>query len=163
MKKTFAILIAAVLIILSVVPAFAVVSPQPTTANYQIIIIPGPGGGSYDFDYKTPVDDDGTQIIHVSAKPQDGYKFTGWTIEGDFTPLGKLTDAELDLIIRGDIKATPNFVKIGEEGGETKPAAKTDDSSKSPKTGSTSMVYVVIASAALLGLLFVAKKSFYKK
>ena len=39
---------------------------------------------------------------------------------------------------------------------------KIDDSSKSPKTG-TNYVYVGIACVALIGLLFAAKKSIYKK
>lgn len=165
MKKTLAIIVAVLVIALSVIPAFAaennVVSPKATVADYQVIIIPA-GGGTYDFIYKTPVDDDGKQTIHFSAKPDDGYKFTGWTIDGEYTPLGKLTDAELDLIVSSDIKVTPNFEKIGSDGTTEKKDTKVDTSSKSPKTG-TNYIYVGIASVALIGLLLVAKKSFYKK
>ena len=164
MKRTLAILVAILLIAVSVFPAFAenVNSPKATTGNYQVVIVPGPGGGSFDFDYKTPVGDDGKQTIHFSAKPDDGYVFTGWTFEGDYTTSGKLTDADIDIIANGDIKATPHFAKIGED--ETKPAnPKVDDSTKSPKTGSDSLMYVGFASLALIGLLFAAKKCFYKK
>jgi hypothetical protein len=170
MKKTLAILVAVLIIAVSAIPAFAVdiQSPKPTTANYQITIIPGGGGGTYDFTYKTPVDDDGKQTVHFVAKPDDGYKFTGWTFDGTYTPLGNLTDTEIDLVITGDIKATPNFEKISSGDGTDKGSSanaketKIDNSTKSPKTG-TNYVYVGIACVALIGLLFAAKKSIYKK
>ena len=164
MKKTFAILIAVLLIAVSVMPAFAVDSPKPTTANYQITIIPGDGGGDFNFDYKTPVDDDGNQTVHFSADPDDGYEFAGWTFEGDYTLLGDPSNPEIDVIARGDIKAYPKFVKIGsKDKGTDKTPEKVDTSSKSPKTGSADYVYAGIALIALMGLLFASKKFFYKK
>ena len=164
MKKTFAILIAVLLIAVSVMPAFAVDSPKPTTANYQITIIPGDGGGEFNFEYKTPVNDDGTQTVHFSADPDDGYEFAGWTFEGDYTLLGDPSNPEIDVIARGDIKAYPKFVKIGsKDKGTDKTPEKVDTSSKSPKTGSADYVYAGIALIALMGLLFASKKFFYKK
>ena len=164
MKKTLSILIAVLLIAFSVTPAFAVESPKPTTANYQITIIPGDGGGSFDFTYKTPVDDDGSQTVHFTAKPDDGYEFAGWTFEGDYTLLGDPSNPEIDVIARGDIKAYPKFVKIGsKDKGTDKTPEKVDTSSKSPKTGSADYVYAGIAFVALIGLLFASKKFFYKK
>ena len=164
MKKTFAILIAVLLIAVSVMPAFAVDSPKPTTANYQITIIPGDGGGEFNFEYKTPVNDDGTQTVHFSADPDDGYEFAGWTFEGDYTLLGDPSNPEIDVIARGDIKAYPKFVKIGsKDKGTDKTPEKVDTSSKSPKTGSADYVYAGIAFVALIGLLFASKKFFYKK
>lgn len=166
MKRTLAILVAVLVIALSAIPAFAAendyLSPKATVANYQITIIPGGGGGTYDFTYKTPVDDDGKQTVHFVAKPDDGFEFTGWTFDGNYTPLGNLTDAELDVIVSSDIKATPNFKKTGSSETTEKKDTKIDDSSKSPKTG-TNYVYVGIACVALIGLLFAAKKSIYKK
>ena len=164
MKKTLAILVAVLLIAFSVTPAFAVESPKPTTANYQITIIPGDGGGDFNFDYKTPVDDDGNQTVHFSADPDDGYEFAGWTFEGDYTLLGDPSNPEIDVIARGDIKAYPKFVKIGsKDKGTDKTPEKVDTSSKSPKTGSADYVYAGIALIALMGLLFASKKFFYKK
>ena len=167
MKKTFAILIAVLLIAVSVMPAFAVDSPKPTTANYQIVIIPGDGGGDFNFDYKTPVDDNGNQTVHFSANPDDGYEFAGWTFEGDYTLLGDPSNPEIDVIAKGDIKAYPKFVKIGDketgDKGTDKTPEKVDTSSKSPKTGSADYVYAGIAFVALIGLLFASKKFFYKK
>ena len=164
MKKTLSILIAVLLIAFSVTPAFAVESPKPTTANYQITIIPGDGGGDFNFDYKTPVDDNGNQTVHFSANPDDGYEFAGWTFEGDYTLLGDPSNPEIDVIARGDIKAYPKFVKIGsKDKGTDKTPEKVDTSSKSPKTGSADYVYAGIAFVALIGLLFASKKFFYKK
>ena len=168
MKKTLAILVAVLLIAFSVTPAFAVDSPKPTTANYQITIIPGDGGGTFNFDYKTPVNDDGTQTVHFSANPDDGYKFAGWTFEGDYTLLGDPSNPEIDVLAKGDIKAYPKFVKIGsgdDKGNSStnKTPEKVDTSSKSPKTGSADYVYAGIAFVALIGLLFASKKFFYKK
>lgn len=164
MKKTITIMIAVLLIALSVTPAFAVDSPKPTTANYQITIIPGDGGGEFNFDYKTPVDDDGNQTVHFSAKPDEGYEFAGWTFEGDYTLLGDPSNPEIDVIARGDIKAYPKFVKIGSnDKGSNKTPDKVDTSSKSPKTGSADFIYAGIAFAALLGVLVASKKFFYKK
>ena len=152
------------LIAFSVTPACAVESPKPTTANYQITIIPGDGGGTFNFDYKTPVNDDGTQTVHFSANPDDGYKFAGWTFEGDYTLLGDPSNPEIDVLAKGDIKAYPKFVKIGsKDKGTDKTPEKVDTSSKSPKTGSANYVYAGIAFVALIGLLFASKKFFYKK
>lgn len=166
MKKALAILVAVLVIALSAIPAFAAEndyqSPKATVANYQITVTPGSEGGTYNFEYKTPVGDDGKQTVHFVAKPDDGYEFTGWTFDGNYTPLGNLTDAELDVIVSGDIKATPNFKKIGSSGTTEKKDTKIDDSSKSPKTG-TNYVFAGIACVALIGLLFAAKKTLYKK
>lgn len=166
MKKALAILVAVLVIALSAIPAFAAEndyqSPKATVANYQITVTPGSEGGTYNFEYKTPVGDDGKQTVHFHAKPDDGYEFTGWTFDGNYTPLGNLTDAELDVIVSGDIKATPNFKKIGSSGTTEKKDTKIDDSSKSPKTG-TNYVFAGIACVALIGLLFAAKKTLYKK
>lgn len=166
MKKTLAILVAILLVALSITPAFAesVDSPRPTKANYQITIVPGSGGGgNYDFDFVTPVDDNGKQTVHFIAKPDDGYEFKGWTFEGDYTTIGNLTDLEIDLIVSGDIKATPVFAKKGETT-PTTPAtpAKTDTSTKSPKTGANDYVFAGIALLAVMGLLVVARKRHYK-
>ncbi len=165
MKKTLAILAAVLLIALSAMPAFAaeIYSPQPTIANFEVKIIPDPnGGGSYDFDYVTPVGDDGTQVIHLSATPYDGYTFTGWTIDGKYTTNGKLTDTELDLTISSDITATPVFTKNGEEAKTAGTPTKIDNSTKSPKTGSVDYIFAGIASIAVVGILFITKKKFYK-
>lgn len=162
MKKLLAVLATIMILALSVVPAFAesVDSPSPTKANYQITIIPGPGGGTYDFDYKTPVGDDGKQTVHFTAKPDDGYKFTGWTFDGDYTTTGSLTDTEIDIIISGDIKVTPAFTKIGEESKKSDTDTKVDNSTKSPKTGynANTIIAVSVASLAVVGLVFLAKK-----
>lgn len=163
-------MVAVLLIAVSVMPAFAesVDSPAPTKANYQITIVQVEGGtASYAF--KTPVGDDGKQTVHFSAKPNDGYTFAGWTFEGSYTLLGNAGDAELDVIAGSDLKVTPAYTKNGGSSDDSTKKSDSgskdttvDTSSKSPKTGSNEFVYVAIASVALLGLIFVAKKSFNK-
>lgn len=158
MKKILAVTAAVLLIALSVIPAFAANIDSPTAphGNYQITIVPGPGGGG-DYDFVTGVDDDGNQTVHVIAKPNDGYTFTGWTIEGDYKTNGKLTDAELDLIVHGDIKLIPNYSKNGEN---VTPDTKVDNGTKSPKTGysASTIVALSLCSLAVVGLVFVARK-----
>ena len=166
MKKVLAILAAVIIIVVSVVPAFAesVDSPTPTKANYQITIIPGDGGGEFNFEYKTPVNDDGTQTVHFSANPDDGYEFAGWTFEGDYTLLGDPSNPEIDVLTKGDIKAYPKFVKIGDDNGGSKKSdtkdTKVDTGTKSPKTGYSVYTFAAIsvASLAVVGLIILAKK-----
>lgn len=49
MKKTIAVLFAVMMMLLSAVPAFAAVSPEPSTFKYKVEVIPTEGG---DGDYK---------------------------------------------------------------------------------------------------------------
>lgn len=175
MKRVLTIMVAVLLIAVSVMPAFAaesVDSPTPTKANYQITIVQA-DGGTMSYTFVTPVGEDGKQTVHFSAKPNDGYTFAGWTFEGDYSLLGNATDAELDVVAGSDIKAVPAFTKVGgDDTKKTDDTSKTTDnskkdttvdtSSKSPKTGSNEFVFVAIASVALLGLVFVAKKGFNK-
>lgn len=158
MKKLIAIAAVLLIIAVSIVPAFAanVDSPTATSANYQITIVPGPGGGG-SYEFTSDVDDNGNQTVHVIAKPNEGYTFTGWTIEGDYTTNGKLTDKELDLTIHGDIKLIPNYSKNGEN---TSTDTKVDTGTKSPKTGysASTIVALSVASLAVVGLIILAKK-----
>jgi hypothetical protein len=173
MKRVLTIMVAVLLIAVSVMPAFAesVDSPTPTKANYQITIVQAEGGtASYSF--VTPVGEVGKQTVHFSAKVDDGYTFAGWTFEGNYSLLGNASDTELDVVVGSDLKVVPAYTKNGGDTKKTDDTSKTTDnskkdttvdtSSKSPKTGSSEFVYVAIASVALLGLVFVAKKSFKK-
>ena len=165
MKKVLAILAAVIIIVVSVVPAFAesVDSPTPTKANYQITIIQTEGGtGSYEI--KTAIDENGKQTVHFSAKPNEGYKFSNWEFACVYTALGAMTDSELDLVIESDIKATPHFTKIGDDNGGSKKSdttdTKVDTGTKSPKTGYSVYTFAAIsvASLAVVGLIILAKK-----
>lgn len=169
MKKVFAIAVAVLLIAVSALPVFAesVTSPKATTADYIINVPEDVDGGKVVFDFKTDVDEDGNQVVVIRGIPEDDYDFAGWTIDGDYVPHGSLTDSELELLISGDIKVVPSFVKKGEtvpatQGGSTPAGDKVvDDGSKSPKTGSSdSVAYFVLFTsiAALLVTVAVAKR-----
>ena len=160
MKKVISILAAVLLIALSVVPAFAesVDSPTAPRPNYIVTIV-DVEGGSATFEYVTEVDNDGKQTIKLVATTEDGYEFTGWTIN-DVVIEGQPV---LEYVINSDVTVTPAFVKKG----ETKPTtpAKTDDKvvdngDKSPKTGEDFAAYAILAvsAIALAAVVTVAKR-----
>lgn len=163
MKKVIAIAIAVMLIAVSALPAFAanVVSPEPTKANYNVDI-EEEEGGHIDVDYKTGVDENGNQTIVVSVIPVDGYEFTGWVINGQYSTNGKLTDAILEMIISSDIMIRASFTKKGEVPTEKPDDGKViDDGTKSPQTGSGDFApYVVlfVSAAALIAVAVAAKR-----
>ena len=154
MKKLVSIMCAILIIVFATVPVFAandpVYSPVATTApgslEYTVIVIPtGGGDGSYEF--TTDIDENGNQSVHIVPKPNPGYTFDHWEIEGPYTTDNKLTDAEMDLIITGDITVTPYFIKDGEV--ETGTVSK-DGSTTSPQTGANDMLpYAVIMLSVL--------------
>lgn len=55
MKKTIAVLFAVMMMLLSVVPAFAAASPEPSTFKYKVEIIPTEGGDG-DYKFTTGID-----------------------------------------------------------------------------------------------------------
>lgn len=146
MKKIVSIVFAIMLIALSTLPAFAVSSPTAPTLKYTVEIVPTEGGdGSYEF--TSDIDENGKQGVHLTPRPNIGYEFDHWVIEGDYTTENKLTDAELDIVISSDITATPYFTKDGEV--ETGTVSK-DTSSTSPKTGTNSFVPYVVMMFSIL-------------
>ena len=150
MKKIITVLMAVVMIALSVVPTFAVISPAVPDLEYVVIVIPTEGGdGSYEF--TTEIDENGEQHVVIKPLPNPGYAFSHWEIEGPYTTKDKLTTDILDLIITGDIKVTPYYTKDGVPA--TTPVDK-DTSDKSPQTGSSdTVVYaVMLLSLAVCGV-----------
>ena len=55
MKKIIAVLFAVMMMLLSAVPAFAAVSPQPNTFKYKVEVIPTEGGNG-DYKFTTGID-----------------------------------------------------------------------------------------------------------
>lgn len=149
MKKIIAVMFAVMVMLFSTVPAFAAVSPQPSTFKYKVEIIPTEGGdGSYKF--TTGIDEKGEQHVFIEPLPYDGYTFDHWEISGGpFRTDSKYTDANMNIIIiSGDLVCTPYYRKAS-SGGTTGPVAtataKKDDSTTSPKTGASDVVpYVVL-------------------
>lgn len=148
MKKIIAVMFAAIVMLFSVVPAFAAVSPEPSTFKYKVEIIPTEGGDG-DYKFTTGIDKNGEQHVFIEPIPYDGYTFDHWEISGGpFRTDSKYTDANMDIIISGDLVCTPYYRKAS-NGGTTGPVAtataKKDNSTTSPKTGASDVVpYVVL-------------------
>ena len=65
MKKTIAVLFAVMMMLLSAVPAFAAVSPEPSTFKYKVEVIPTEGGDG-DYKFTTGIDENGEQHVTLS-------------------------------------------------------------------------------------------------
>ena len=139
MKKVFAIIIAAVILALSVAPAFAASSPLPSI-DYKIRIHNTKGGTGT---YVTEKDKDGKHAT-ITAHPKQGYEFDHWVIEGKYElEDGDLKNPELTILMNGDIEATPYFKYKGKTPSSSTTSIKYDDGDESPKTGdSTYLAYL---------------------
>lgn len=148
MKKIIAVMFAVMVMLFSTVPAFAAVSPQPSTFKYKVEIIPTEGGDG-DYKFTTGIDEKGEQHVFIEPLPYDGYTFDHCEISGGpFRTDSKYTDANMNIIISGDLVCTLYYRKAS-SGGTTGPVAtataKKDDSTTSPKTGASDVVpYVVL-------------------
>lgn len=166
MKKTIAVLFAVMMMLLSAVPAFAAVSPEPSTFKYKVEIIPTEGGDG-DYKFTTGIDEKGEQHVYIEPLPYDGYVFDHWEISGGpFRTDSKYTDPNMNIIIiSGDLVCTPYYRKAS-SGGTTGPVAtataKKDDSTTSPKTGASDVVpyaILVLSLAACGAAVFKLVKS----
>ena len=155
MKKIVSLAVVALLMLVSMVPAFAADSPQATIV-YKVVVVQTEGGtGSYEF--TTDIDENGVQGVALKAVAESGYTFTHWEIEGPYTTQGKLEDANLNVNITGDITATPYFVKDGQETTGQQTTIKTDDSNKSPQTGSFNATPYVVVTLSLVAAVVAYK------
>lgn len=154
MKKVVSCIIALMLVMFAAVPAFAasddIKSPQGTLK--YVVVVDDTKGGKGDYQMTTGINEKGEQVVHLTAKPDENYKFDHWVIDGPYTPEGSLTDPTLDVVITGDITATPYFVTSD---GKTEPtqagttvAVQKDTSPSSPKTGrNDAPLYAIILFA----------------
>ncbi len=145
MKKILSVVIAVMMLVLTTVPAMAVVSPE-ATYKYVVEVIPTEGGdGTYEF--TTDIDEEGNQHVHIRPLPNPGYKFDHWVVDGPYTTDDKYTSEEMDLIITGDITVTPYYVKDGTVATGT---VSKDDSPTSPQTGTNDVIpYAVMILSVL--------------
>lgn len=165
MKKVIAVMFAAIVMLFSVVPAFAAESPQPSTFKYRVDIIPTEGGDG-DYKFTTGIDKNGEQHVFIEPLPYDGYVFDHWEISGGpFRTANAFTDENMDIIISGDLVCIPYYRKAS-NGGTTGPVAtataKKDDSTTSPKTGASDVVpyaILVLSLAACGAAVFKLVKS----
>ena len=146
MKKFCAILMAVVLMIFTMVPAFAAISPKPGL-EYDVIIENTEGGkGSYTSEIL-----ENKKYVTLIADAKDGYKFSHWIIDGKYVIIeGTLSDPEFNIQINSDIVAKPIFDKIG--GGSADGDIDQDHSSTSPQTGDFSHYIFLIAGLLVAAL-----------
>ncbi|MBR2280034.1 MAG: hypothetical protein IJ903_03805, partial [Ruminococcus sp.] len=105
MKKALSLLIAAVIIALSAMPAFAVISPT-ASKEYKIVVHNNEGGTGK---YTTKVDKDGKHAT-ITAHPKNGYKFSKWIIKGKYDiDEGDLNSKTLRILLKSNVVATPVF------------------------------------------------------
>ena len=163
MKKIIAVLFAVMMMLLSAVPAFAAVSPPPNTFKYKVIPTEG---GNGDYKFTTGIDENGEQHVYIEPLPYDGYVFDHWEISGGpFRTDSKYTDANMNIIISGDLVCTPYYRKAssaGTTGPVATATAKKDDSTTSPKTGASDVVpyaILVLSLAACGAAVFKLVKS----
>lgn len=148
MKKALSVLMAALLL----VSVFAVTvfadddegnpSPGKETRYTVTVIVDGDKGGTAYPDPGTVIEGETTTI---TAKPDDGYEFGGWTFEGEFEWVEG--DANSPVIVirpKGNVTFTAKFVGAGGPGRDQTPV--------SPTTNEISVNYTVIVMAALLSI-----------
>ncbi len=152
MKKALSLLIAAVIIALSAMPAFALISPT-ASKEYKIVVHNNEGGTGK---YTTKIDKDGKHAT-ITAHPKNGYKFSKWIIKGKYEiDEGDLNSKTLRILLKGNVVATPVFTKIGSKSTTSHGTTVSINSSPtSPKTGDNTMLYV-IGLSSLAALAFVA-------
>lgn len=110
MKKILALATVVMMLLISVVPAFAldpVISPTGVP-EYKVDVVPSQGGTG-DYEFTTTIQEDGTQNVHIWPKPVPGYKFDHWEIEGEYFTNGTPTSPELDITITSDIVIHPVY------------------------------------------------------
>lgn len=158
MKKVFAVMLAAVLIFAASVPVFAAESP---TASKVITVVVKPSeGGTGTYEIITEPGENGGTIVYFTPKPNAGYTFDHWVLEGDYVIIsGSLEEENLGIEAFSDIVATP----IYSIGGETVATVQNNTGKTSPQTGSTASANGVAAAAALIaaagiGCLLVKRK-----
>lgn len=146
MKKTLSILVAVIITALSLMPAFAVVSPT-ASKEYTIVVHNNEGGSG---SYTTNTDKDGKHATIV-AHPKNGYKFVKWIINGKYViEKGDLNSKTLRLLLKGNVVATPVFKKIKTGSKTTGSPVAVNRSSTSPKTGDNTLYFAIGISAAAL-------------
>lgn len=143
MKKIFSVLFAVIILAFSVMPAMAATNeknPSPSaTESYNVIVHNNKGGSG---SYTTETSSDGKHVI-LTAHNKDGYKFKYWIIDGKYVLVdGDLNSPVIELLLKGDIEATPYFEKIGGESSSNVSVSQ-NQSSVSPQTGSENIFYIV--------------------
>ncbi|MBQ7128666.1 MAG: hypothetical protein IJO19_01605 [Clostridia bacterium] len=153
MKKIVSAILALFLVSSISLCAFALPSRRATVKKvYE--------GGTATYTY-----DPDTGNITVTFDLKKGYKFIGWTINGDYEIVsGKLTSTTIVIRPKKDIEiddlsegATPKFKKLASAEKTTKKSSG-GSGSTSPKTSDNGMAIPMLALLALGGVIVSTKK-----
>ncbi|MCD8026152.1 MAG: hypothetical protein LUF33_04285 [Clostridiales bacterium] len=163
MKKISVIICSVLMLMISVVPAFALISPQVDDLEYSVTVV-DTTGGTDKYTFTSEIDEDGNQNVTIWAEIEDGYTFDYWDISGSYTTDDDLTDSEMNLVITSDITVTPHYLSDTEETtaaagsssttattATTTTTVTTDTSATSPKTGADDAVLYAVILLALAG------------
>lgn len=146
-KSAIAIMVAVLLLMFSSISVFAAESPT-ATPEINIQIKPTEGGtGSYEFESEFGQGENGGTIVHFEPKPNDGYTFSHWELEGQYTITeGSLNDGSFTIEAFSDIVATPYYTKDGSSGGSSSGGSinvpDNNSGNTSPQTGDSSLLFV---------------------
>lgn len=145
MKKVFAVMLAAVLIFAASVPVFA--AESPTASTVITVVVKPSGGGSGSYEVTTEPGKNGGTVVHFTPKPNPGYGFDHWEIQGDYIIIsGSLEEGNLVIEAFSDIVATPIYTMNG----ETTATIQNNTGKTSPQTGNTTSANGIAAAAALV-------------
>lgn len=158
-KRIIAVMIAVLLLMFSSVSAFAVISPSGDHRNKVTIVATQGGSGTYTLEFGVGEGPNGGTIVRLEPKPNDGYTFSHWEIEGTYTILEDGTLLVIEAF--SDITAIPYFVKTGSSsGGSSNVPVDSNTSQTSPQTGDKTLLFFAgaIVLAAACSVIVVKRK-----
>lgn len=156
LKRIIAVMIAVLLLMFSSVSAFAVISPSGDHRNKVTIVATEGGSGIYTSESGVGEGPNGGTIIRLEPKPNDGYTFSHWEIEGTYTILEDGTLLVIEAF--SDITAIPYFVKTGSS--SSNGPVDSNTSQTSPQTGDKTLLFFAgaIVLAAACSVIVVKRK-----
>ncbi len=148
MKKFLSVLMVVAMLFVIAIPVAAEISPEPIP-EYDVDagVIPE-GGGEVD---KIENEDGSITLI---VKPEDGYNFIKWEIDGEYELIsGELTDKTITIKPLTDVKVDAKLEKVA----DVKPTPKPPVTS--PSTGVAPVLCAVAMVVSMAGAGYSFKKS----
>lgn len=146
MKKFLSVLMVVAMLFVIAIPVAAEISPKPDPV-VDAGTVPEDGGN-----VDKIVNEDGT--ITLIVKPEDGYNFIKWEIDGEYEIIkGELTDKTITIKPNSDVKADAKLEKVQ----DVKPTPKPPVTS--PSTGVAPVLCAVAMVVSMAGAGYSFKKS----